>query len=260
MSHNMHQNTHMKTVIMIPTYNEKENIGRLIAEILALKIPRHELHVLVVDDNSPDGTSPVVAEIAKSQPRVRLMTRTTERGRGSAGIAGLSEALAQGADYAIEMDADFSHHPRYIPALLGALEGGADVVLGSRFVAGGEDTDRGFARQTITWAAGLYIRTLLSLKVRDVSSGYRCFRREALERIDIKNLISTGPSIVTEILFKCAVKDLRIAEVPIVFIDRRAGETKLNLQTLVKTLLMVARFRALKQRNQLFTPPQQRQA
>src|SRR5260370_222670 len=105
----------VKTTVMIPTYNEKENIGRLIADILALKIPGQELHVLFVDDNSPDGTSPAVAEIAKSQPRVRLMTRTADRGRGSAGIAGFREALAAGADFVVEMDADFSHHPRYLP-------------------------------------------------------------------------------------------------------------------------------------------------
>ena len=241
----------MKTTIMIPTYNEKENIGRLIGDILELKIPNQELHVLVVDDNSPDGTSPVVAEIAKREPRVRLITRTKDRGRGSAGITGFREALAAGADFVVEMDADFSHHPRYLPDLIKAAEKGADVVLGSRFVKGGADNDRGLYRQSVTRVAGVYVRTMLGVRVKDVSSGYRCFRRQALEQIGLNSLISTGPSIVLEILFKCAVKNLRIVEVPIIFIDRRAGETKLNWQTLAKTLMMVARFRAMKTLRQI---------
>ncbi|MBI3542893.1 MAG: polyprenol monophosphomannose synthase [Deltaproteobacteria bacterium] len=238
----------MKTVIMIPTYNEKDNIGRLIADILALRVDGHELHALVVDDNSPDGTSPLVEAIAAKEPRVHLLTRKTERGRGSAGIAGFKKALELGADFAVEMDADFSHDPKYLPALIKTCEREADVVLGSRFVKGGSDDDRGPYRQLVTKAAGIYVRTLLSLKVNDVSSGYRCFRRSALKSIDLDHLISTGPSIVTEILYKCSVKGMRIAEVPIVFIDRRLGETKLNVVTLVKTLLMVARFRASKTR------------
>ncbi|MBI3556352.1 MAG: polyprenol monophosphomannose synthase [Deltaproteobacteria bacterium] len=247
----------MKTTIMIPTYNEKENIGRLIGEILALKIPgsakpgKQELHVLVVDDNSPDGTSEAVAEIAKKEPRVRLLTRKTDRGRGSAGIAGFRLALKDGADFVVEMDADFSHHPRYLPDLIKAAEQGADVVLGSRFVRGGQDTDRSFYRQSVTKFAGVYVRTMLGVRVKDVSSGYRLFRRQALEKIGLDNIISTGPSIILEVLFRCAVKKLKIVEVPIVFIDRRAGETKLNWQTLAKTLMMVARFRAMKHLKQL---------
>jgi dolichol-phosphate mannosyltransferase len=241
-----------KTVIMVPTYNEKGNISRLIEEIMALKVPGNELHVLVVDDNSPDGTSQVVAEIAAKNPRVKIITRTQQRGRGSAGIHGFREALASGADYVIEMDADFSHHPRYLPELIAAAENGADVVLGSRFVKGGADKDRGTYRQTVTKLAGFYVRSLLKLKIRDVSSGYRCFKRSALEQLDLDNLISTGPSIVLEILFKSVMKGMKITEVPIVFIDRRQGETKLNWITLLETLVMVLRLRDLKQRGQLF--------
>lgn len=241
-----------KAVVMIPTYNERENIGRLIDDILALNVPGHEIHALVVDDNSPDGTSQLVAEICERESRVRLITRTTERGRGSAGIAGFREALAQDAELVIEMDADFSHDPKYIPDLIASIQQAADVVLGSRFVQGGSDDDRGAYRQVVTKLAGVYVRTLLSLKIRDVSSGYRCFRRKALEEIQLSSLISTGPSIVLEILYKCAVKGMRIKEVPIVFIDRRLGQTKLNMKTLAKTLAMVARFRAMKATNRLF--------
>ena len=242
-----------KTVIMIPTYNEKENISRLIQEILALKTPTSENHILVVDDNSPDGTSPAVAEIAAREPRVRLLTRTKKRGRGTAGIDGFREALNFGADYVIEMDADFSHHPKYIPALIEAADQGAQVVLGSRFVPGGADKDRGFYRQTVTKLAGLYVRMLLGLRIRDVSSGFRCFRREALEKIDLENLISTGPSIVLEILYKCVLVGMKIVEVPIIFIDRRQGMTKLNWLTLVETLLMVVKLRDMKKSGILLT-------
>lgn len=245
-----------KTIVMIPTYNEKENIERLIAEILSLKVPGHQLHVLVVDDNSPDGTSQAVEKIAEKEQRVRVMTRYKRRGRGTAGVDGFKEALAKGADYVIEMDADFSHDPKYLPALIAAADAGADVVLGSRFVRGGSDEDRGLYRQSVTKAAGVYVRKFLELKIKDVSSGYRCFRRSALEQIDLDNLISTGPSIVLEILYKCAVKGMKIVEVPIVFIDRRVGQTKLNWVILLETLVMVLRLRDLKHRNQLF-PPQQ---
>lgn len=232
-----------KTITMIPTYNERANIGRLIEAILALKVPGHELHVLVVDDNSPDGTSQLVASIAAAEPRVKLMTRTGARGRGSAGIAGFKEALALGADFVVELDADFSHDPKYLPAILEAADKGADVVIGSRFVKGGADNDRGFHRQAITRAAGVYVRSVLRVKVRDVSSGYRCFTRKALESVDLDSLVSTGPSIVLELLYKCAVRGMQLVEVPIVFIDRRAGETKLNFPLLVKTLLMVLKIR-----------------
>lgn len=243
----------LKTTIMIPTYNERENIDRLIGAILALKVSGHDLHVLVVDDNSPDGTSQAVAAIAARETRVRVLTRANQRGRGSAGIAGFKEALLQGADYIVEMDADFSHDPKYLPDLIKAVDNGADVALGSRFVRGGSDEDRGMYRQTVTKLAGLYTRTLLQLKIRDVSSGYRCFRRAALEAIDLDQLISTGPSIVLEILFKCASKGMKIAEVPIVFIDRRVGTTKLNWVILLETLAMVIKLRQLRVRDQLFS-------
>ncbi|MEW6057559.1 MAG: polyprenol monophosphomannose synthase [Bdellovibrionota bacterium] len=241
-----------KTTIMIPTYNERGNISRLIESILSLKVAGQEIHVLVVDDNSPDGTGEAVAEYAAKNSKVRLITRKNERGRGSAGIVGFKEALASDSDFVIEMDADFSHDPKYIPELLNAAASGADVVLGSRFVEGGSDDDRGPYRQVVTKLAGFYVRTLLGLKVRDVSSGYRCFRRNALKQIGLDNLISTGPSIVLEILYKCSMKGFKIVEVPIVFIDRRIGVTKLNSTTLIKTSLMVLRFRELKRRGRLF--------
>lgn len=238
---------------MIPTYNERDNIGALLEKILALDIPGHRLKALVVDDSSPDGTGAIVSEFAKKDERVQLLTRTKKRGRGNAGIEGFLYSLNNGADYVIEMDADLSHNPQYLPDLIKAADSGADVVLGSRFVKGGADKDRGLYRQLVTKVAGFYVRTLLKINIRDVSSGYRCFKRKVLESLDLENLVSTGPSIVLEILFLSILKGWKITEVPIVFIDRRQGKTKLNWITLLETMVMVLRLRELRKRGVLST-------
>jgi dolichol-phosphate mannosyltransferase len=239
----------MKTYVMIPTYNERENIGNLIREILNLNI--QDLHIVIVDDNSPDGTSEVVRNLSGKHPEVELLLRTTERGRGSAGIAGFKYALAHGADSVIEMDADFSHHPKYIPHLLEELHN-ADMVIGSRFVGGGKDVNRGIARRIITLLAGIYVRVLLGLKIKDVSSGYRCFKRKVLEAIGLDSMISTGPSIVSEVFYRAHLKGFSIKEIPIKFEDRIHGQTKLNYKILIKTLLMVLQFKRLNKKGLLF--------
>lgn len=239
----------MKTYVMIPTYNERENIGNLIREILNLNIP--DLYILVVDDNSPDGTSEVVRNLSGKHPEVELLLRTTERGRGAAGIAGFKYALDHEADSVIEMDADFSHHPKYIPQLLEALRD-ADMVIGSRFVGGGKDVNRGIARRIITLLAGIYVRILLGLKIKDVSSGYRCFKRKVLEAIGLDSMISTGPSIVSEVFYRAHLKGFSIKEIPIEFKDRIHGQTKLNYKILIKTLLMVLKFKRLNKKGLLF--------
>lgn len=244
----------MKTYVMVPTYNERENIGNLLQEILSLKIP--DLHVVVVDDNSPDGTSGVVKNLANEHPEIELLLRTTDRGRGSAGIAGFKYALERGADYVVEMDADFSHHPKYIPSFLKAIQE-ADMVIGSRAVAGGRDINRGVARRIITFLAGIYVRILLGLKIRDVSSGYRCFKRKVLEAIEMDSMISTGPSIVSEVFYRAHLKGFSIREIPIEFADRTHGETKLNYTILIKTLLMVLKFKRLNKKGLLFKSSRQ---
>ncbi|GJQ48114.1 putative undecaprenyl-phosphate mannosyltransferase [Candidatus Kuenenia stuttgartiensis] len=239
----------MKTYVMIPTYNERENIGKLILEILHLEIP--DLHVVVVDDNSPDGTAGEVKKYATMHPEVELLLRTTNRGRGSAGVAGFQYTLDHGAECVVEMDADFSHHPRYIPDMLNAIQN-ADLVIGSRFVSGGRDVNRGIVRRLVTFLAGVYVRILLGLKINDVSSGYRCFRRKVLEDIQLDSMISTGPSIVSEVFYKAHVKGFSIREIPIEFEDRIHGETKLNYKVLLKTLLMVLKFKRLHKKGLLF--------
>jgi len=228
-------------VALLPTYNEAGNIEALIREILALDVPA-DVQALVADDDSPDGTGRLVQAMAGADPRVHALIRTKRRGRGAAGIDGFKAALALGADYVVEMDADFSHQPRFIPALLAAAMGGADAAIGSRFAPGGSDSDRSLVRRAITWFVRHFIRRRFRTAVRDVSSGFRLFRRGILERVDLDDLISVGPSIVLEILYKMERLHARIVEVPIEFVDRRAGATKLNALTLFETLLMAVKF------------------
>jgi len=230
-----------KVVVTIPTYNERENIGPLLREILALGIG-HDFLVLVVDDDSPDGTAEEAARLAGEDPRVRLLLRRKRRGRGAAGIDGFSEALRLGADFVIEMDADGSHRPTDIPALLDAGRT-ADLVLGSRFVTGGKDADRAWHRRLVTLCVRTFVRRYYRLGIRDVSSGFRCFRRRTLERIDLGDLISVGPSVVLETLYRAHLLGCSIVEVPIVFVERKLGKTKLSALTLAETLIMALQFK-----------------
>jgi len=240
-----------KVAVMIPTYNEKDNIVRLLDEILATGVV--DLCV-VVDDNSPDGTGKLADDYSKSHKgRTAVVHRYKRRGRGTAGIEGMLYAFKWGADYVIEMDADFSHHPKYIPDLVRAMDSpGCDIAIGSRFVPGGADLDRGLYRKVVTKLAGLYVRWMLKIGIRDISSGYRCFRREVLEAIDLENLISVGPSIVLEILYKSVFRGYRLREVPIVFRDRRQGTTKLDYITLLETMVMVLRLRKMGRTGQIW--------
>lgn len=236
-----------RVVVMIPTYNEAENIAPLTREILALDLP-FDLHVLVADDNSPDGTWAVVRRLAARDRRVHLLRRLKRRGRGAGGIDGFKAALGLGADRVVEMDGDGSHRPAHIPELLGAADR-FDLVIGSRFVRGGRDADRGPLRRMITWMVRRFVRRLFRLPVEDVSSGFRVFSRRLLEALDLEDLISVGPSIVLETLTKTHLLGFRMGETPIVFIDRVRGKTKLDFLTLLETLVMALK---LKKR---FAPP-----
>jgi dolichol-phosphate mannosyltransferase len=228
-----------KIIAMIPTYNEGGHIRDLIDEILA-QDPRME--VLVVDDDSPDGTWQVVGDVAGQDPRVHLLRRTRGRGRGASGIDGFQRALDLGADAVIEMDGDFSHDPRDIPRFIQAI-GAADLVVGSRAVAGGEDFRSARCRNWMTRLAAGYIRWVLGLGVKDPTSGYRCFRKETLDGIGLHAMRSRGPSIVEEVLHACHRRGFRIREIPIRFNERRSGESKLTARTLVDTAWFVARLR-----------------
>ncbi|MAG08007.1 dolichyl-phosphate beta-D-mannosyltransferase [Candidatus Woesearchaeota archaeon] len=232
----------MKTFIMIPTYNEKENIASLIKEILSLNIK--DIEIVVVDDNSPDETWKIVEDISKKDKRVHLLLRKENRGRGYAGRAGYKYSLEHAADYIIEMDADLSHNPCYIPRLLEKVKE-ADLAIGSRRIKGGKEEGRGLVRKIITIFANLYIRIMLGLKVKDCNSGFRCFRRKVLETINVDKLTSKGPSIVQEVLFKAKLKGFRIEEVPIVFKDRELGKSKLGLKQLAAGYWMVLKLKVM---------------
>ena len=231
-----------RTIVTIPTYNERLNIGLLLDAILDLQIPG--LECLVVDDSSPDGTAQVVEEVAARRAGVHLMVRKGQRGRGSAGIAAFQRALEMGADFVFEMDADFSHDPRYLPGMVSVLTGNsADMVVGSRFIPGGKDADRPFSRRMISEVARRYTRILLSLPVEDVTSGYRGFSRELLTAVELGTFRSTGPSILQELMFRARVKGYRMKEVPIEFVDRTRGQSTLTFKILVQSLLFVPRLR-----------------
>lgn len=232
----------MKHFIVLPTYNEAENIRTLINEIFQYA---PDCHILVADDDSPDGTWKIVQEISTKNPRVHLLHRTTNRGRGLAGIAGFQYALDQGADAVMEMDADFSHAPEYLPYFFSAIKD-YDVVSGSRYIQGGDDGKRSWWRKSITYFANVYIRAFLGFKLTDCSSGFRCYRREVLERINLQSLISTGPSIVQEILFRSCQLQFKILEIPYTFQDRSFGESKLTYRHLFKGFAMVLRLRYAK--------------
>jgi len=229
----------MKVFVMTPTYDEGENIEKLINSIQALGISN--LHVVVVDDYSPDKTWEIVDKISKKQKNVHLLLRKNKRGRGYAGKAGFKYCLDNGADVIVEMDADFSHNPKYIPELLKQIKNN-DVVLGSRFVKGGKQIGREPVRRIITRLATLYTKIILNLRVKDPNSGFRCFRKNALSSV-VGKITAKGPHIVQETLYLINRKGFRIKEVPIVFENRTRGKSKLGLKHLIKALYEILRLR-----------------
>jgi len=230
----------VRTVVIVPTYNEAPNLERLVAEVRRA-LPGAE--ILVVDDRSPDGTGEIADRLAAADPGLRVLHRDPPKGRGLAGRDGYAEALRRGAEAILEMDADFSHDPALLPRFLDELASGADVVLASRFVAGGSDRDRGVVRRAITVLANLYIRLVLGVPIADCNSGYRGFRRRALEAVRPETLTSQGPSIVQEVLFRAHRAGCRIVEIPLAFVDRKQGDSKLSLGLLFDGYVMILRLR-----------------
>jgi dolichol-phosphate mannosyltransferase len=229
----------MKIIVTLPTYNEAGNIASLIEALLATS---KNLEVLVIDDNSPDGTWKIVRDISFQNARVHLLHRTNERGRGTAGVAGFKMALEMGADLVVEMDADWSHDPKFIRPLLQASKN-ADVIIGSRLVPGGGERGRKGIRTLVTMLANLYIRTTLGLPLRDCTTGYRVFRRWVLENIAWDRVQAKGPAIVQEVLVAANALDARFKEVPILFEERRAGQSTLNFKILIVGLFTQLRLR-----------------
>ncbi len=230
-----------RVVVMLPTFNELKNIQILVPSLLIL-FDHYQIdgYVVVVDDDSPDGTWDLVRDFGSVDSRVVLIHRTKNKGRGTAGIVGLRKALALGANYVIEMDADFSHDPRYIPQMLKEMHAGCDLVLGSRFVKGGEDHDRTFSRQVTSKASIGIIKLLFPTHVKDCNCGFRCFDASALQTI-LSQLTTTD---YHEFLIRAIENDYRIKEIPVTFKDRVLGKSKLGVRRMLDSMLqlLVMRF------------------
>jgi len=231
----------MERLIIVPTYNERDNIGTLIDQLLALPFG---LEVLVVDDDSPDGTGELVAERQQADPRIHLIRRAGKLGLGSAYVAGFRYALANGAQYVFEMDADFSHDPVAIEGFLTAVEN-ADLVLGSRYLHGVTVVNWPLSRLILSYSANVYTRIITGLPVRDATGGFKCFRRRALEAINLDQVRSDGYAFQIEMSYKCWRKGFKIVEIPITFVDRRAGVSKMNNKIVWEAAWMVWRLRIM---------------
>jgi dolichol-phosphate mannosyltransferase len=227
-------------LVVVPTYNESLNIERLLGEILA---QGPQFDVLVVDDNSPDGTGDLVAAAAAANPRLQLLRRAGKLGLGTAYLEGFAIGLRRGYRYLCEMDADFSHQPRYLPQLLRAAEEDADLVLGSRNVPGGRVENWSPLRNLISKGGSLYARTVLGLPVRDVTGGFKCFRADALRRLRLDAIGASGYAFQVEMNYRCYQAGMRIREIPIVFPDRVAGASKMSRRIVAEAALMVLKLR-----------------
>lgn len=228
-------------VVIIPTYNEAENVEAITRAVLAAD-PR--LDVLVVDDNSPDGTGVKADALARAEPRLHVLHRAAKEGLGKAYLAGFEWALSRPYRYVFEMDADFSHDPRYLPRFLSEMDAGADLVLGSRYVEGGGTVNWGISRQIISRGGSLYARSVLGIGVRDLTGGFKCFRREVLEGLDLATVRSAGYAFQIELTFRALKRGFRIKEIPIVFEDRRVGKSKMSRRIFLEAVTMVWRLRA----------------
>src|SRR5262245_28592776 len=237
----------MEKLIVVPTYNERENIQPLLDQLLSLP---YGLDVLVVDDNSPDGTGDLVAVRVESDPRVHLLRRAGKLGLGSAYVAGFRYALEHGAEFVFEMDADFSHDPAAIGEFLEAAKD-ADLVLGSRYLHGVTVVHWPLRRLVLSYCANLYTRVITGLPVRDATGGFKCFRRRALAALDLSRVGSDGYAFQIEMTYKVWRLGLRIKEIPITFVDRRAGVSKMDRRIVWEAAWLVWRLRFMRLMGQL---------
>jgi dolichol-phosphate mannosyltransferase len=236
--------------LILPTYNEAENVEAIVTaagEVLA-KASANGFRVLVVDDGSPDGTGRIADQLAAAHDWVQVLHRAEKNGIGPAYLAGFRHALERGAGYVLEMDSDFSHDPADIARLLAATDpgapgGGADLALGSRYVDGGGVSDWGVLRRLISEGGSTYARLVLGLKVRDLTGGFKCFRREVLEAIHFEGVRSQGYAFQVELTYRAVQAGFRVVEVPIVFRDRQLGQSKMSWRIAVEAMWLVPRLR-----------------
>jgi dolichol-phosphate mannosyltransferase len=227
--------------LILPTYNEAENIGPIV------RAAREQLragdHILIVDDNSPDGTGAIADQLASEIDGVDVLHRPGKQGLGRAYLAGFEHALANQAELLLEMDSDFSHDPADLPRLIQAAEQGADLVLGSRYVPGGDVTDWGLLRKLVSRGGSWYARVVLGVEVRDLTGGFKCFRREVLEALDLNSVHADGYGFQIELTYRTIQKGFRVVEIPIVFRDRRVGESKMNARIALEAVWKVPALR-----------------
>jgi dolichol-phosphate mannosyltransferase len=209
--------------VCLPTYNERENLEAMLRALEPLGV-----HVLVVDDNSPDGTGEIADRLAGELDFVSVLHRERKEGLGPAYLAGFRRALADGAELVLELDCDFSHNPSDVPRLVAACESGADLALGSRYVAGGGTENWGLGRRIVSWGGSFYARALLGVGVRDLTGGFKCYRRRVLETIDLDAIDSKGYAFQIETTYRVVRAGFRVVEVPISFSDRAQGTSKMS--------------------------------
>jgi dolichol-phosphate mannosyltransferase len=228
-------------VVCLPTYNERGNLEPMV-RALADVLPEGG-RVLVIDDSSPDGTGEIADRLAAELPWLDVLHRPEKQGLGRAYVAGFHRALAEGADLVLEMDCDFSHDPRDLPRLIAAVEAGADLALGSRYVEGGGTENWGLVRRLISRGASIYTRVLL-MPIHDSTGGFKCFRRSVLEAIDLESIDAAGYVFQIETTYRALRKGFRVVEVPIRFVDRTVGESKMSRAIVLEAIWKVPRLRA----------------
>jgi dolichol-phosphate mannosyltransferase len=224
-----------RALVCLPTYDERENLEPITRAILDAT---PAVDVLVIDDNSPDGTGELADRLAGAEPRLHVLHRAGKAGLGKAYLAGFAWALERGYDLVLEMDADFSHSPRYLPPML-ELAGEADLVLGSRNVRGGGTVNWGVGRRLLSRGGSFYARTILGIGVRDLTGGFKCFRREVLEAIDLATVECSGYAFQIELTYRALRKGFRVVEMPIVFEDRRVGHSKMSRRIVLEAIAKV---------------------
>jgi len=225
----------LKTFVVIPTYNERDNICRLAEKVL---LQDQSIHILFVDDNSPDGTGALADHLADTDERIYVIHRQGKMGLGSAYRDGFKKALELGADYLVEMDADFSHDPTVLPDFLQAIKT-CDLVVGSRYMNGVSVVNWPIRRLMLSVFASFYTRIITGLDIKDCTSGFKCFRRSTIENVDLASVVSDGYAFQIEMNFRCMVKGMKIVEVPIIFIDRHAGSSKMSRRIVWEAVFLV---------------------
>jgi len=227
-------------LVCIPTFNERDNVEAIARAALDAD---SRVDVLMIDDNSPDGTGRIADQLAANEPRAHVLHRPNKEGLGRAYLDGFRWALERGYEFILEMDADFSHDPKYLPRFLDQAKAGVDLVLGSRYVAGGGTVNWGRMRKLVSQGGSLYARTVLGLHLRDLTGGFKCFRRRVLESIDLASVHSTGYAFQIELTYRAIKKGFKVLEVPIVFEDRRVGQSKMSWRIALEALAMVWKLR-----------------